>query len=366
MKKRTLAILSPSQNAYSETFIRAHKNLDFNVKFYYGGRLPGALEGRNSLLNFSLVERVKIRLLRGLSFAEKRLLFSLRKEKVDCILAEYGNTACESFRVIQYTGLPLVVHFHGFDSCEKNDINFYKTKYGDVFRYASAVVVVSKKMYNDVLNLGCPKDKMILNYYGPNDDYFKITPAYNSRQFVAVGRFVKKKAPHLTILAFSKVVKKFQDATLVMIGGGELLSVCKELVNGLNIRRNVIFKEILQKEKIAEIFQESIAFVQHSVIAESGDSEGTPVAVLEAQAAGLPVIATLHAGIPDVVINDKTGLLVEEHDVDAMAASMIRILEEEGVAQRLGISGRERIREKFTMQQHITTLNQLIKNTIVE
>ncbi len=357
---KTLAIFSPNENAYSETFIRAHKNLPFNIKYYYGGRLPSALEGHPDMLDISFTERVKRRFVKGFSFAEKKLLFSLHHEKVDFVLAEYGHTAAESLHVIQHLGLPLIVHFHGYDASEQSIVAAYGKRYKDVFNYASSVVAVSKKMKRDLLAMGCPEGKIVINYYGPNDDYLRIEPAYDNLQFVSVGRFVKKKAPHLTILAFQEVVKKYPEAKLVMIGEGELLSVCRELVRALQLDDNVFFKGILSTNDIAAVFKNSLAFVQHSIITETGDAEGTPVAVIEAQAAGLAVVATRHAGIPDVVIDNETGLLVNEQDVAGMTGDMLRIIKEEGLAKRLGEQGKKRIEEHFSMNRSLQGLHKII------
>ena len=217
--------------------------------------------------------------------------------------------------------------------------------------------MVSNKMKEVLLNLGCPEDKLVLNTYGPDDSFFSLRPEYKQRHFVAVGRFVPKKAPHLTIQAFKKVVEKFPDAKLVMAGDGNLLEECRTLSAALGLKDNIVFAGVLNKEEIKILFQNSIAFVQHSVVAETGDSEGTPVAILEAQAAALPVISTYHAGIPDVVLNGETGLLVEEHDVEGMSKNMIRILEEEGLAKRLGEAGRKRVKRKFYTGEAFENIN---------
>jgi colanic acid/amylovoran biosynthesis glycosyltransferase len=185
---------------------------------------------------------------------------------------------------------------------------------------------------------------------------------YKKRQFISVGRFVNKKAPHLTILAFKKVVEEFPEARLVMVGDGELLNICKELVRALDLENNIEFKGICDSTQIKELFTKSIAYAQHSIVAENGDSEGTPVAILEAQAAALPVIATYHAGIPEVVIHNKTGLLVQEYDIDGMGQNMIRILKENVLAQKLGQAGRERIKECFTMKNHLKRIEDCINS----
>jgi glycosyltransferase involved in cell wall biosynthesis len=359
--KKTLAIFSLNKITYSETFIQAHKNLDFNIKYYYGGELPTALEGEHDILKLSFKERIKRRLLKDFTFAEKKIIFSLRKEKVDCILAEYGVTACATLDIVRFLQIPMVVHFHGFDAHHKPTIEKYKDDYRKVFNYVSAIIAVSKKMKVELIKLGCPDSKIIVSSCGPNPDFFKNTPKFNNRQFITVGRFVEKKSPYSTILAFKQIVDKYPDARLVMVGEGELHSSCKVLVRTLNLEGNVEFKGVQTHKKVKELFEESLALLQPSIVANDGDSEGTPVAVLEAQAAGLPVIGTYHAGIPDVVIHNETGLLVREHDIDTMAHNMLLILKETGLAKSLGDRGRKRVMENFTMEKHLDTLNSLIK-----
>jgi len=360
----TLAIFSPNKNVYSETFIQAHKNLPFNIKFYYGGYLPSGLEGEADILKLSFFERIKRRLLRGFSFQEKKILFSLRKEKVNCVLAEYGITAAESLKIVKHLQLPLIVHFHGFDASIKNLIDTYKEKYKSVFNYASGVIVVSSKMQSDLISLGCPKQKIIINPCGPNDSFFKIVPDYKNLQFISVGRFVEKKAPYLTIFSFKKVVEQFPSAKLIMVGTGDLLNICKDLVHCLKLDNNIEFRGICTPVEVKELFKKSLAFVQHSITAENGDSEGTPVAVLEAQAASLPVIATLHAGIQDVVINNESGFLVEEKDIERMAQNMIRVITETGLAKKMGAIGRNRVEQNFSMDIHLKLIEDLINKSI--
>lgn len=362
---KTLAIFSPGNNSYSETFIQAHKKLPFNIKFYYNGELPTKLEGIDSINQFNILDRVKRKLNKRFNLKEEALLNSLKREKVDYVLAEYGTTASACLDVVQHLKIPMIVHFHGYDASTKEVLEEYKEKYKKVFQYAKSIIAVSNTMKDNLIAAGCPSQKLIVSVYGPDPAFFTNHPLYNSQQFLAVGRFVEKKAPNLTILAFKKVAEKFPDANLVMVGEGELLSECKILVKTLNLENRILFKGIQSPAEIKLLMEESIVFVQHSVTAANGDAEGTPVAILEAQAAALPVISTYHAGIPDVVVHNETGLLVKELDVEGMAANMMKVLKEVELAKKFGVAGRKRIVENFSLEKHLESLTKAIsKNNV--
>ena len=106
-------------------------------------------------------------------------------------------------------------------------------------------------------------------------------------------------------------------------------------------------------------------FVQHSVVAEDGDHEGLPLAILEAGAHGLPVVATRHAGIPDAVREETDGFLVDEGDVQAMAVAMYRLAQDAALAARMGrliSSGFARIiREQFRLRVYKSSCRRLQK-----
>jgi len=362
-KKINLAILAPSLNAYSETFIQAHKTyINANTSYYYNGLIPQSLEGKgtiNPILKKGF-NKLTAHIKNDKFWAEKKALKdSLKKEKIEVVLAEYGNLAAEILPVCKELNLPLIVHFHGFDATVYEVLKKYNN-YKELFDYTSKVIVVSKVMESQLIAIGCPKAKLVLNTYGPNDDFLTITPSLEKEQFIAVGRFTDKKAPYYTLLAFEKVVKKFPDAKLIMAGDGQLKNTCVNLVKYLQLENNVEFPGIITPTEFSSYLQKSRAFVQHSITADNGDMEGTPVAVLEASAAGIPVISTNHAGIPDVIIHNETGLLANEHDVESMANSMIAVLEDKNKAKAMGLASKERIKTFFTMSKHIDKLNELI------
>ena len=212
-------------------------------------------------------------------------------------------------------------------------------------------------MERQLLQLGCPRDKLVYNPYGVDCAKFAgAAPATAAPQFVAVGRMVEKKAPHLTITAFARVVAECPEARLRVIGDGQLLGVCRDLAAALGIEHAVTFLGAQPHEIVEREMRQARALVQHSVTASNGDSEGTPVAVLEAGAIGLPVVSTRHAGIPDVVADGVTGFLVDERDTEEMARRLVTLIRNPGLAGELGRNAAAHIRRSYTLDQSIHRL----------
>lgn len=365
-----LAIISPSRNAYSETFIQAHKQIDANIFYYYDGYLPRQLEESGGLL-LNELERLIILIKKRfnsnfLSPNEVALAKSFKKQKIDFVFAEYGTTGVAVLNVCIKLKIPLGVMFHGYDASVFSVIEQYFERYQELFKYAKCIFSVSNKMHIRLLNMGCPSDKLFKATYGPNNIFLEIEPKFTfSAKFIAVGRFVNKKAPYYLILSFKQVLKVYPDAELYIAGEGELLEVSKNLVKYFKIERNIHFLGIIRPLEFAEQLSHATGFIQHSITAENGDMEGTPVSILEASAAGLPVIATCHGGIPDVIIDGVTGLLVSEHDVNGMAEKIIQIIENPDFAKQLGKQGKEYIMENFSMRKHIDLITATIRKSII-
>lgn len=366
-----IAIVTPETDAYSETFIRAHiEELPFEVHVLSGGTLPSCGDGEALARDYTFRERIRFRLkqqLRGLTWDDEAKQIAtienfLQKHQIQAILAEYGPTGVAMMEVCQRLNMPLIVHFHGYDASQQDTLaGPYGIRYPELFASARAIIAVSHAMKAQLVRLGASEDKVYLNSYGVDTSLFPAAaPADNPPIFLAVGRFVNKKAPYLTLMAFSEVVKCVPEARLIMVGSGELLEPCQRLAGVLGIADAVDFRGICSHIEVAKLMQGARAFVQHSVRAFNGDSEGTPVSVLEAGASGLPVISTRHAGIPDVIIENETGILVDEGDVGGMAEAMVLLAKDPLLASRMGQAGRQRIEAHFSMEKSIGNLWKII------
>ena len=367
MRKVNLALISPNKNAYSETFISFHKkNIDANITYLYGGALPEMSEDGEMVVEYNLFNKIRRKLSKqllpgSLNFHEKKLLKYLRKKNTEAILAEFGTTGAAMVKVSKALNVPLIVFFHGVDAYLHEILKTQKESYQTLFREAACIFAVSNHMHRQLLSLGCPAEKLKLNPYGPADFYFDVTSNYTEKNFLAIGRFVDKKAPHITIQAFSEALKKHPEAKLRMVGDGPLKEKAEQLVKDLHIVGSVEFKGVLSPQDILPFYKDSIAFVQHSLTAANGDTEGTPVSVLEASAGALPVVSTKHAGIPDVILDGETGFLFDEGDVNAMTAAMIKVLDDMEHAKKMGQAGRARIRQSFTLDRHIGQIDSIIQ-----
>lgn len=365
-----LAIFSPSQNPYSETFIQAHKNhIQANTLYYiYGGGFQKmVIENKRKLINpkkqLFLKGFSKITLKDYQNILENEVAKQLKALNINVALVEYGTHAMKLIPVFNKAKIPFVVHFHGYDASRTDllkEFNHYKI----LFKTASSVIAVSQVMKSNLIDMGCPEDKVVYNVYGANPVFNERQAQYSKKQAVAIGRFVDKKAPYYTILAFKQVIEKHPDAQLKIAGEGVLQNTCINLIKYLGLKKNIQLLGVVTPAQVAELMQESYCFVQHSITAESGDQEGTPLAVLEAALSGLPVVSTYHAGIPDVIEHEKTGLLCQEHDVEHMSKNLIRIFDDVDFAKQLGSAAREDHIKNFSLERHIKSLEETLQKTI--
>lgn len=363
--------------AYSETFIRNQiKKLSekANVFSLHSGRLPEKEEDGNNI--YPKHKWIIHKILRGITqnrntfISNKVLAHYLTQNKIDIVLSNFGMSAAHMSVICNKVNIPLVPHFHGFDATKQKVIENYRALYKQMFQSSPAIVAVSEVMKKKLIRLGAPEEKVKVIPYGINLTNFAPAIANKSTEqfiFIAVGRFTAKKAPLLTIKAFEKVCDKLAHVSLIMIGGKEgLFAACEQYVQAQKLESKINFTGTMSSEKIAEYMQQAHAFVQHSITAANGDMEGTPLSILEAAASGLPVISTLHGGIMEAVLHNKTGLLCEEKDVDAMAENMLTLTQNPTMAQQMGLAGRKHIEEHYDLDKQSQKLFELLKSSITD
>jgi glycosyltransferase involved in cell wall biosynthesis len=163
-----------------------------------------------------------------------------------------------------------------------------------------------------------------------------------------VGRLAEKKRVIYLVRAMARVRAALPDATLVIVGDGPDRAQLEAEADLMGLGDGVKFVGAVPNTELPAYYAQADVFVAPSVVGRNGDTEGLGVVLLEAAAAGVPLVASDVGGIPDIVQHEQTGLLVEPEDPEALAASILRVLTDRDLAPRLSDSGRQHVNERFS------------------
>ena len=248
----------------------------------------------------------------------------------------------------------LITAFRGYDISgfiQKKGIHIYN----DLFKKEIFLLPNCEYLKQLVLKLGCSEKRVAVHRSGIDCSRFLFIPRYlppNGRiQIITIGRFVQKKGIDYSIRAFAKLTNKHQNIEYNIIGDGSLRSNIEQLIRELNVSESVKLLGWKQQEECIEILNNSHILIAPSVTGQDGDQEGIPNVLKEAMAMGLPVISTLHAGIPEVVEDGISGFLVPERDVDTMSEKLNYLIEHPEVWHSMGRAGRTRIEKDYNTQK---------------
>jgi len=213
-----------------------------------------------------------------------------------------------------------------------------------------------------LVELGLDENKIHVIPYGIDVPLQSpVRPRRDTVHCLAVSRLSSKKGPILTLDAFRRAAEVCPYLRLDYVGDGELLSAVQQFVLAFKMEDRVTLHGAQPSEVIFEMMRKADIFVQHSMIdPATGDEEGLPVSILEAMANSLPVVSTRHAGIPEAVIEDKTGYLVGEGDSREMAEHMVTLAQDYNLRQRMGEAGWQRARECFSWEKERNHLRQIL------
>lgn len=356
-----VCIVQPNKLTPSETFVRAHaEKLPASVNVLYGLR-PRSASRATTLID--RLQRTKIRAARRLCGQSiqweitELLLSEFQKTRPAVVLAQYGPTGVRVMDACRRLSIPLIVCFRGFDANNHDTVAKYRDGYSRLFDQAAAIMAVSQPIRSKLIALGARPQQVHFNPSGADCERFHgADPANAPPMFLTVGRFVENKAPHLTIMAFAETQRHCPDARLHMIGDGPDLNFCRELARRLGVDGAIRFLGAQPHDVVRDQMRAARAVVHPSIVAATGDAEGTPVVVMEAGACGLPVVASRIGGIPDVVLHERTGLLVEQRDIFGMARQMQRLANNPQLASQLGAAAQQHIRRHFSQAESIRRL----------
>lgn len=284
-------------------------------------------------------------------FSYLRLKRVLMGGNLKAIHAHFGPNALQLLPFAKKYSIPLVVTFHGFDASQALSDEEYSSRLPELFNYASAIIIVSNHM-KETLKLEDWEHKVHVVPCSVNPDELpvRINHKKDTIRILHSGRLTGKKGVPDLIRVFKNLIKNHSDIELHIAGDGRELEICRKLVEESELETDVTFYGSVSHEKVKELMTTSDIFVLNSRVDEYGDMEGTPVSLLEAMSAKVPVVSTIHAGIPDVVEDGKNGLLVPEKDNPALEHALKTLIENPDLRDRYAEKARETIMEKYTVK----------------
>ena len=372
---RPLAIFLPTIGALSESFLRRHAqqlcpdrvvviaeraltHWHANCPTLLLNQLPGAYR------NF--YRRVRARLgmpERELSGADRhcvREFLSIHKVKV--ILGEYLDFSCKWLPLAQGSNISFYAHAFGVDVSARLRDPYWRARYREL-NQSAGIITISEVSRQRLIKHGLEPAKVHVIPCGVDVASTATKhPPSDAVRCLAVGRMVPKKAPLLTLEAFKRAVAAQSNLQLDYVGDGDLFRKAEEFIRAHGLAKYVTLHGEQPYGVVHELMKKADIFLQHSIIDPvTGDEEGLPVAILDAMAHAVPVVATRHAGIPEAVLDQETGFLVEEGDVEMMATRIVELARSEDTRAKLGFRALERARARFSWERERQALLELFQ-----
>ena len=303
----------------------------------------------------------------GCSLSPRRLWRIAGQPQRAVIFAQFGLAGVRALGAAASLRWPMIVNFHNCDLTNWLAFRRYARNLTRLFRFPYVVFLVpSGYIAAKLIALGAPEARTRV-YYNPipiPDVYRSDSDEKAPLVFLHAGRLVPMKGITYTIKAFARIAAAY-DCFLRIIGAGPEEQIARRLARKLGIAGRVTFLGAVDFAAVQREMKGADVFVQHSVTAEGGETEGLPVAICEAMSYQLPIISTRHAGIPEVVKDGLTGLLTAERDIEEMARAMRSLAENRAMPLELGNRGRLAIVKNFSMQAAQSFLEELVWKQLV-
>ena len=291
-------------------------------------------------------------------------LADLRQLAPQSVHAHFGRGGALILPVARALGVPLYVTFHGGDATKETHRRsrliptIYQRRLSRLQAYASGFLCVSRFVADRLAAQGFPKSKLITHYIGI-DVAHMTPPDQRNGRLLFFGRLVDKKGVDILLAAIRRLqnVRDGKMLGLDIVGAGPLEEVLRAQAADLPSVRFLGWKT---PQQLTSIMRTAQAAVVPSRIAADGDCEGLPTVVLESIRAGLPVVATNHAGIPEIIHDQKTGFLVPENDPDALASALLAVMQPGDHIQQMVANAQARLQKNFNAATQSKKLQRIL------
>ena len=279
--------------------------------------------------------------------------FSQDYDVIHCHFGPNGQRAL-LMREARRIQVPIITSFHGYDANRLPRIHgagLYKTlfKQGDLF------TVGSEFMRRRILSLGAPANRIVKLPMGVDVSRYQFVERRKAEdgeyRLLTIARLVEVKGIEYALRAVAIVKTKYPRLRYKIAGDGPLRDALEVLVKELGLAQIVEFIGAITQEDALSLYEASHCFVLPSIVTESGEEENQPVVLAEAQASGLPVIATAIGGIPESICEGESGLLVMSRNPEALAYAILCLADHPEKWGRMGRAGRAHVEKHFNLEK---------------
>jgi colanic acid/amylovoran biosynthesis glycosyltransferase len=314
--------------------------------------------------------RARKRGLQSRSFVALARAFVNADARYDVVHAHFGpnGVRAEVLREGEVFDAPIVTTFHGYDATSfvaRNGASAYR----ELALHGECFIAVSESIANAIRAFGIPESRTQIMPLGVDCRTFASGPAageHDTVRVVSIGRFVEKKGFDVGIRAVVEARRQGARLRYEIVGDGHLRADLEGIVAQLGARDFIVFHGSKNQTEVAALLATADIMLVPSVTAASGDQEGLPIVIKEGMAMALPIVASRHAGIPEIVVHGETGLLVAERDFASLAAHLVALAGDRGERMRLGRAGRALIESKYDNETLVDELVSLYGKLIVE
>ena len=288
-----------------------------------------------------------------------------RAQGVSHLHAHFASDAATvAMLAARLTGLPFSFTAHAKDIFHSAvNLDLLRQKISE----AQFVVTVSEFNKKHLLDLTKEKvsEKIVRLYNGIDLQRFEPSSAPKEPPdlILAVGRLQEKKGLRDLVTACRLLADSGQEFRCEIIGDGPEEELLGQYIQKLGLEDRVRLAGAQPQEKVIESFGRATVFVLPCVVAANGDRDALPTALLEAMAAGLPVVSTRLVGIPEIVEHDKTGLLVPPGDPDELSRAVLGILRDSKLQGAFGQAGRTKAEQFFDVRENVRKLRGLFESS---
>lgn len=276
---------------------------------------------------------------------------TLKRLRPDVVHAHFGPNGWAVTNWCRTNDVALVTSFYGMDASALGHSAKWRRRYQDLFAQAYAIVVEGPAMKERLVGLGCSLERLRIIPITIHCENYPFAPrvrqAGEELRILFIGRFIPKKGLHILLAALGLVRDALGPWQLRLIGDGPEADAARELIRSNKLEGHIKMLGFLSRKAMIEEMTQAHLLAAPSVTAPDGDSEGgAPTVLLEAQAMGLPVVASDHADIPFAVAPVYRAGLACEGDVARYAASLVAAVRAEASWPEMAAAGRQHVLEQ--------------------